>query len=287
MKTIKYAIVFAVAMISCNQQREDNLVHERDSLAAVIKDRDESLNNFIESYNDIEKNLDAIAQKQNVISENMGTNPGELKSSVKDRINDEIKLINDLMEKNKAQVAELNKKLKNSSVKTKGLEKMINSLNEQITQKNNELAELNDRLTGLNKEVAQLQTRVDTLGTYSEQQAETIAKQTESMHTAYFIVGSQKELQESNVIDRKGGLLGIGKTAKLNADVSNDKFTKIDYTQTLTIPVNSEAQIVTAHPKDSYTLERDKKDKDKIIDVLITDPDKFWSTSKYLVVIKD
>jgi polyhydroxyalkanoate synthesis regulator phasin len=277
-----------VALFSCNNHEKEivSLNHDRDSLMTVINERDASLNEFITSYSEIESNLAAVAKKQNVISVNV-EKKGELNQTAKQRINSEINAINDLMEQNRKQIAELNRKIKNSNSKSAGFEKMIKSLNEQIVQKDSELADLNTKLTALNTQVAQLQTSVDTLGALTANQSQTIADQTTSLHTAYFIVGKSKELQDSKVIDKSGGLLGIGKTSKLSADFDNSKFTRIDYTQTLTIPVNSDGKIVTTHPAGSYELEKDAKDKDKIIDVRITNPDKFWSASKYLVVVKN
>jgi hypothetical protein len=52
-----------------------------------------------------------------------------------------------------------------------------------------------------------------------------------------------------------------------------------------TIPIDSkDAKIITSHPSDSYTL---NKEKDKVVSLQITNAEKFWSASKYLVVVKD
>ena len=81
--------------------------------------------------------------------------------------------------------------------------------------------------------------------------------------------------------------MGLGKTARLNSNIDNNKYTKIDYTQTMTIPINSDGvKIVTSHPADSYTLDKDAKNKDMVINLTITNPEKFWSASKYLVIVK-
>ena len=287
----KYFLIAAAGLVlySCNTNEKEMkaLNHDRDSLMMLVNERDSSLNEFMISYDEIEKNLDAVAAKQDIISMNIDKQPKELKTSTKDRINAEIKAINDLMEKNRSKIAELNRKLKNSGSKIAGFEKMIQSLNEQVAQKDTELLALNTQLTSLNTQVAQLQTSVDTLSVVSSQQANTISEQTTSLHTAYYIVGKSKELQESKVIDKTGGLLGIGKSPKLSDAFDNSKFTRIDYTQTMSIPVNSDGKIVTTHPKDSYELDKDTKDKDKIVNVRITNPEKFWSASKYLVVVKN
>ena len=83
-------------------------------------------------------------------------------------------------------------------------------------------------------------------------------------------------------------MVGIGSTKIVNADADPAKFTKIDYTQTTAIPVNGQdVRLVTNHPTGSYQLEKDGKNSKMVKNILITDPDSFWRSSKYLVVMKD
>lgn len=286
MKKLIYVAAIALTITACdNRQAEiDQVNRSKDSLASIINERDSSLNEFLISFNDIERNLDSIARKQNAINVNID-NQGELKKSSKERINDNIAAINLMMNENRDKIAELNRKLKGMSSKSAHFEKMVQTLNEQIAQKDRELADLNDKLNGLNTQVAQLQTSVDTLTQTSLAQSKKINEQTTSLHTAYYAVGKSKDLQNMKIIDRKGGLLGIGKTSNLSPNVDNNKFTRIDYVQVSTIPIDSKgAKLITAHPSDSYTL---NKEKDKVVSLQITNPDKFWSASKYLVVVKD
>ena len=286
MKKLIFAAAIALTITACdNRQAEvDQANRQKDSLASIINERDSSLNDFLSSFNEIEKNLDSIARKQNAINVNVDKQ-GELNKTAKERINDNIAAINQLMNENRAQIAELNRKLKNSGSKIAHFETMIQTLNEQIAQKDRELADLNDKLNSLNTQVAQLQTSVDTLTRTTLTQTKTIDEQTTSLHTAYFVVGKSKDLQTMKVIDKTGGLLGIGKTSKLSSNFDNNKFTRIDYVQTSTIPIDSKgAKVITTHPSDSYTL---NKEKDKVVSLSITNAEKFWSASKYLVVVKD
>lgn len=286
MKKLIFAAAIALTITACdNRQAEvDQANRQKDSLASIINERDSSLNDFLSSFNEIEKNLDSIARKQNAINVNVDKQ-GELNKTAKERINDNIAAINQLMNDNRSQIAELNRKLKNSGNKIAHFETMIKTLNEQIAQKDRELADLNDKLNSLNTQVAQLQTSVDTLTRTTIAQTKTIDEQTTSLHTAYFVVGKSKDLQTMKVIDKTGGLLGIGKTSKLSSNFDNNKFTRIDYVQTSTIPIDSKgAKVITTHPSDSYTL---NKDKDKVVSLSITNAEKFWSASKYLVVVKD
>jgi len=285
----KYFLFAAIglSLSACNQKELADSNHEKDSLAAVVSERETALNEFISSFNDVERNLDSVAVRQHIITVNTDK-PGELKPDQKTKINNEIAAINELMERNQKQLAQLNKKLKTSGNKNAQLEKAIATLNEQLNQKNIELTALNEKLTGLNAQVVQLQTSVVELTADNAVKSQTISEETAALHTAYYVVGKVKDLQEAKLIDRKGGLLGIGKTSKLSSNFDNSKFTRIDITQTNTIPVNGDdIKIVTSHPSDSYTLDKDPKKKDMVRNIIISNPEKFWSSSKHLVVIKD
>lgn len=287
MKKLILIALSAVFIYGCNNRQAeiDQATHQRDSLSAIINERDSSINDFLTSFSEIQTNLDSVARKQNAISVNIDEQKGELKKSAKDQINDNIAAINEMMNKNRVKIAELNRKMKKQGARIAEFEKLIKSLNDQLAQKDQELTALNEKLNSLNSQVAQLQTTVDTMTQTSAVQRHTIEDQTVRLHTAYYTVGKTKELQTNKIIDRTGGLLGIGRTSKMNTNVDNSKFTKIDYTAVSTIPVGSKKmKMVTYHPADSYTL---NKDKDMIVSVQISNAERFWSGSKYLVIIKD
>ena len=156
----KYFLFGAIALMvsSCkNQSTVNETSQERDSLQAVINQREQSLNDFVNSFSEVEKNLNDVAAKQNIISKS-ADKTGEMQQNSKDRINSEIAAINDLMEQNRKKLAELTKKLKASGNKNEQLLTMIHSLNEQLMQKDQELAELNEKLYSLNAQVMLLQT---------------------------------------------------------------------------------------------------------------------------------
>ena len=272
-----------VMMVSCkNPLTDEKVIAQRDSLMSVIDERENSVNDFINSFNEVEQNLDLVSSKQNIIVNNSFRD--DIKATQKDRINKEIKAINELMERNTQKIKDLSGKLNRTDKKNHQLIKTIDFLNDQLTQKYNELAELNTHLNELNTEVSMLKTYVDTLSTVNMAQMQTINSKTKELHTSYYIVGTSKELEKAHLIDKEGGLLGMGKTSKLSENLDRNMFVQIDYTETTNIPVNSKhMKIVTTHPSDSYTL--DKTDK-LVNSITITNPEKFWSASKYLVVTK-
>jgi hypothetical protein len=292
LKLMTMSAAMVLLATSCNNSELTRTKEKNDSLMAVLHqsdanltDREKSLNEFIESFNDIERNLDCVAVRQNLIYSSTEKSKGELRGSQRDKINSQINSINELMEQNRTTISDLQKKLKRSGGKNKKLEQAVATLTAQLAQKDTELAALNDKLNNLNLKVAQLQTALDSTSMLSSNQSKTIQDQTATIHTAYYLVGRSKELRDSKIIDRKGGLLGIGKTSTLNQNFDRSKFTKIDYTQTLTIPVDSKSvRMVTNHPPDSYRMERDPSDKNIVTSLVIDNPDRFWSVSKFLVI---
>ncbi|HNV95212.1 MAG TPA: hypothetical protein PKG63_01960, partial [Bacteroidales bacterium] len=110
-----------------------------------------------------------------------------------------------------------------------------------------------------------------------------IAQKTEELNTAFYVIGSKKELMENKIITKEGGFVGIGKIEKLREDFNKDYFTKIDITSLNEISINaSKAKIITSHPNGSYKIEMNGKKVDKIT---IIDKKTFWSVSKYLVIV--
>ena len=278
----KEMVVLGVAIMissSCNTNKQDlvNTNDERDSLIAVLTDRDSTISDFLRTYTEIQQSLDSVAFHGTTIAKSMGSESGN-NGTITQHINEDIRAINQLMKENRIKVANLNHKLSKLGTKNVQLSELIQTLNDQIVMKDCELDILNERLIKLNQNVITLQTNIDTITSKA-------AGLTNELHTAYYVIGEEKELSKKNIIDKEGGILGIRKTSKFNGNYENSNFIKIDYMQVKSIPVNSkEAKLITAHPENSYTI---VKDAQKNITIKIEDPTKFWSASKYLVIVKD
>jgi uncharacterized coiled-coil DUF342 family protein len=284
MKKSILALTASLLLFGCENYKTqlDQANHEKDSILTIAIQKETAIDSFITSFTEIENNLDNITQKQNMIAAQTH-NTNEFSRDAKERINESIRTINELMEKNKAELEKLRKKLKGSNARIGSLEKMIASLNEQIIQKDAELASLNNQLLALNKNIDSLHVYIDTITADNRVKREIISDQTSRLHTAYYVIGTYKELRDKNVLNKEGGFLGLGKEQKLKSDFNNDAFTKVDFTQTATIPVNTKgAKILTNHPSESYKIDGDKK---MVRSLVITDAEKFWKVSKYLVIV--
>lgn len=282
----KYFVVAAVLVAAgCHDYKADidKLQKEKQDIMTSATYKDSTLMSYVNEINEIETNLSAIEQKQASISENSKSN--ELKGTQIDRINENIRSINDLMKLNKDKIAALTQKFKNSNIKIANFEKMVASLNEQLGDKDKQLADMNTRLASLNTTVEKLNTDVVTLTTQNTEKQKVIEDQTVKLHTAYYTTGTYKELKSKQIVSKEGGFLGIGTNKKVKSNLNSSAFNMIDITTTSTIPISAkDAVVLTNHPSDSYTIEH----KGKVVsDLLITNPEKFWATSKYLVVVVD
>ena len=285
MKKLVFAVSLAVALAGCHDYKADiaKLQNEKEALQQASTYKDSTINSYMGSMNEIETNLATIEELQSRVAQQ--SKGSELQASQVDRINENIRAINDLMKDNKEKIAVLNKKLKSSGSKVAGLEKMLANLQAQIEEKDKQLAELNTKVTNLNGTVDQLNTNVTSLTAENETRQKTIDDQTTKLHTAYYATGTAKELETKKVITKEGGFLGLGKTKKMTPDVNSTAFTNIDITKTSTIPLKAkDAVVLTSHPSDSYTIEHQGKEVSQLV---ITNPDKFWEASKYLVVVVD
>jgi prefoldin subunit 5 len=286
MKKLLMIAASAILAVGCHNYKADveTLNKEKETLVSDTKQKNAMIDEFVASMNEIETNLASITEKQAAI--NMSASNPEMTRSQKDRINEEIAAINDLMKINKDKIADLQKKLKRSNARVGEFEKMIATLTQQVESKDKELADLNVKLNELNGQVATLNTSVSTLTAQNDEKTKVIDDQTSKIHTAYYTKGTYKELESKNVLTKEGGFLGIGKEQKVTNDFNPDAFAKVDITQTKVIPIESKnAKVITTHPTSSYVLETKEQDKKYVTNLVINDPDQFWKASKYLVVM--
>jgi DNA repair exonuclease SbcCD ATPase subunit len=279
-------MVFFVTL-GCNQKEKQEIARlnkENQTLTLQTHQKDSAVNEIFQSLNTIESNLSEIKAKESIISVK-SSGKDEVTPEVRTRINDDIKVINDLMNKNKKEIARLNRLLKQSNLKSEEVDKKMAELTRQLGTRDSLIASLKTDLEKMNFSVASLNASLDTMKNQETQLKSTVSNKTKAMNTAYYVAGTKKQLLAENVISKQGGFVGIGRSNKLRPDFNETKFQRIDIRQLNEIPVNSKKiEIVTTHPKSSYEVE---KNQDGNVDkIKITDPDKFWSASKYLVVME-
>ena len=208
-----------------------------------------------------------------------------MKGDRKEQIQSDISYIYNLLQKNRLLVADLSAKLKKSGKHVAELEKMIENLNKQIAEKDGQIASLKEELGKMNIKVQNLSTEVTNLNTNvsnltndNKDKQKVIEEKTAALNTAYYIIGTVKELKDKNIIKREG-FLGTAKDVNNNIDKS--LMTKVDITTIQEIPINKKkATVISTHPASSYKIEG-AKTADKLV---ILNQAEFWSLSKVLVI---
>jgi hypothetical protein len=288
----KYLILLLIVpfIISCNKQKIKQLELKSDSLTQQANLKDESINDFIKSFNDIQDNLDSIKRKEMIITEQT-ENKTELQKKAKDQINEDVNTIYQLLLDTRSKLEDVRKKLGKSNFKVEELEKMVTHLNQQLEEKDKEIADLKGELEKMNIEITALTKDVGNLKQLNEEK-ETVIKGQESvindktteLNTAYYAVGTKKELKDNNIITAEGGFIGIGKNKKLKQDFNENFFTRIDIRNTTKISIpGKKPKIVTNHPSESYKISGEG---DNLV-LEITNYNAFWKSSKYLVIVID
>ena len=287
-KLVVSLMAFAAVLASCDGTggNKSHLQAENDSLQAVLNERNAELDEMMGTFNEISEGFRQINAAENRVDLQRGAlSEGSL--SAKEQIASDIEFIRKQMEENKQQIAKLQQQLKSSRTNSAQLKKAVESLTQELVEKTKrieelqaELASKNIRIQELDAAVTTLTTEKETLVAENEAKAQTVAAQDKALNAAWFVFGTKKELKDQRILTNTG----VFKKGDLMQDdkMNKDYFTQIDIRTTKEIKLYSKsADVLTTHPAGSYALEKDNKGQ---LTLKITDPTKFWSVSKYLVI---
>ena len=281
MKKILFLGICLMALIGCKEQGDTlqigALTQKIDSLERVNVQKDTEINDMLETFNAIEDGFRAINEAQGRVT--VGQR-GE-GANAQNRIRENMQFIQQTMAQNKELIEKLSARMRESSIASDHLRKTLENLTTQMEQKESELAVLRQELAAkdihiaeLDELVTQLHEDVVQLKDENDRKTETINTQDQELHAAWFVFGTKKELKDQDIL--KSGEV-------LQSNFNKDYFTKIDIRVDKEIKLMSrDAKLLTNHPDGSYTLARDAN---RQYVLYIKNPQQFWSTSKYLVVL--
>lgn len=270
------------SMYNTEQKKHLAIVeNQKHSFTQLLTSRDSVINEWMLTFDQIEKDLNTVKEKENIIT--MKSSDKEFSKDKKEQILKDIEFVNTLLDKNKKRIASLTAQLKNSGGTIKGLQVRMAELETSMKQREVEIAELKVNLTQKDFEIGQLNTKMTDQQIAIAQKDEEISNQTASMNKGFVASGTYKTLKAKGLVAKEGGFLGLGKKESLLQDFSDSLFTQVNISETKSIPVNSKAaKLITEHPSSSYALVRDNNN--KIASIEIKDPEQFWKISKYAVV---
>lgn len=285
MKTITgYSFIAALgilcALSSCvRRQVAVQAEKQRDSLEVVVDAKDSLINAVFADINAISENLAQIKSRENLISV-----AGDAESGRRPvhEISNDIAAIDRLLQDNKRKLAQLQStsaQLRKANLRIEGLDKMIHDMNGQLVEKKTEIEQLRAELTQKGIEVKNL---TDAVAERSAEVENLSGEKTEAenrLNAVYYIVGPERELRDERIINKQGF---IGRTLTAGRSGQLDSFTQADARQISEVPVGQKkVTVVTTHPEGSYELITDGKIVTKLE---ITDPARFWESSKMLII---
>lgn len=250
------------------------LEQDQQRTEAIVAAKDSTINALFNTFNRISENLRTIRSKQGeLVAPGSST---ESKADVEGRIMSDIEQIDALLNENQELVGKLRKQAKSTGSNIAALQRTVDDMEKSTALQQVEIGTLKEQLASTNSSLA-------TLIEMYRDKSQLADMQRSEINTAFYAIGTAKELKEQGVLTKEGGVAGIGGVNKLNtADLQKEYFTEVDITGTPEIVLGAKkAKLSTSHPEGSYRFE------DGAAKLVITDPEKFWSISKYLVVVVD
>ena len=289
---MKYTVVILVLIFlaSCENYKEDaeRLQMKVDSLQNVADQKDESIENFLNDFTEIQANLDSIKKMEELLA--VPEEPEQaISENRKEQILSDIATMNRLLQENQELISSLRTRINSSNFKSGKMESMVNEL-EQLTQnlqknieaKDAKIANLTEKVEEQSEDITQLNVRISEIEQERARQLDSLRLQEARLNKGYYIFGTISELKEQGVVEREGGILGIGSTPVVKEDFPKELFTEVDIRGFRSLPLNAKkAEVISVHPIDSYHISGEDIAENLVID----DPEEFWSASKYLVVV--
>ena len=286
-KAITAALAASVLMIGCSNPSSEvkRLQAENDSLLQVNAQTTADFNEMIQLMNDVEEGFRQIKEAENYLITQKDAN-GEISLTTREQIKNDMALVAETLQKNKERLDKLQKQLNQSKNQSAALQKTITRLQGEIAEKTEMITSLQEslakrdvRIAELDEIVTDLTGQVEHLSTENEQQKEVLMTQDEELNTVYYALGTNKELKEQKIVEG-GGLFSSKKVLK--GDFNKNYFTAVDMRKLHDIPFDSKkAKLLTNHPEGTYEMQ---KDNEGYLTLVITNPESFWSLSRYLVV---
>lgn len=275
-------VTLIIMVGGCRGKKEKEtpaLVHiqQTDSLNRIIAQKNTEMNDMMGTLNEIQSGFKEINEAENrvdIVKDGEGADKSQ-------QLRENIQFISNRMKQNRSLIAKLRQQLRESSFKGDQFKKTIDNLIKELNEKDQQLQELRVELDAKNIHISELDETINTLNsnvnnltTESAQKTETISAQDKQLNTAWYVFGTKAELKEQGIIQGSKVMQG---------NYNKNYFTKVDIRVDKEIKLYSKvARLLTIHPSSSYTL---TKDGSKQYVLRITNPQLFWSTSKYLVVL--
>ena len=252
-------------MISCTTNDCKSIEAELANTKQELAERDAMLDDFGTAISAVDSNLEMMSSLERELAES-------LQSSAKDkreRIQENVNRLKELMASNRDYLGQMQETLDANRHISANLMSVVESMQEKVmmnnlrlARHNNDLETLGDDFKNMFEEYIQAEYARMVLEEGMNKMEGNIGNMENQMrelknylNTAYYAIGTRRELIESGVLE-KGGLL---KSKEINEDLDKMAFRAIDVRKIKSIALNaSKVKLVTEHPTESYELIADE-----------------------------
>ena len=280
-RTILLGAICTCFFTSCvkNSSEYKAMQAKNDSLAWASAMANVELEQIMMLLNEVETNFQNIKSAENFLTM-QSSSTDDLTPSVRDRIQNDMQLVAETLEKNRQQIADLEEKLKKSTVNSTQLSNTLTNLRKELEEKTNALVILREELSKRDQQIAELTENVmllsndvQILSDESNARQRIIDQQQAELNAAYYCFGTSRELKDMKLLVR----------GQLGTNFNQSYFIKIDDLRTQKIiPLSAKSgKLISKHPAGTYEFVKDAFGK---VELQILDHKNFWSLTKYLVI---
>jgi vacuolar-type H+-ATPase subunit I/STV1 len=261
------------AQALANQQKVlmAKLEAQKDSLSQVVGDAD-----------------DFIAKVDSTVSKVKGLPKSKHKKNSESPIEDQLQARKEMLKRVSALVQraqETAKELAAAKQREEELKGENEKLKAQVDADALRIAELSSQIDQQAQTIAMMKAKVDTLDMTVNELRATQSK-------AYYVIGDEDMLIKKGIVVKEGGanllFARVGRTLVPGRNLDRDAFTAIDTRSVHEIEVPDTTQRYTIVSRqsldDAQAVERDGPNFRG--NLKITDSDKFWAPSKYLIIVR-
>ena len=268
-------LITLLLLTACGGKTDTSALEQTiDSLRQANQQQQNSLQEMTTFVTTMSDGMKAIAQQENMIFNN-GGNEGT--SLDKEQLKSHLETLANTLTEQRSKIKALTDSLKARGADLSKMQGLIDNLTRQLEEKDKVIAQLRQDVEQKNFSIADLQKKLNVAMAGSaqyEQRAAKAEKELATITSAYVLMGTKEALLDGGYIDKRKhvqtGTMPKGDFTKVNIY----QFTELD------IPTRS-PKLLTDHPRKSYSIEKIDKENRKLV---ITNPQLFWSSSRYLII---
>ena len=302
--------VAAVSMLAaCDPQASSKLktLAHADSLRtdSLISIKNDLLNEVMSStqfVNDLNSEISRLKAKQNVALSTKLTSESDMTAIKEERaaVMKRIQNIVARLDSSEARVAVLRKRASTLAMHDSTLvaqvaeyEKTIADLRHTVDQQRADyeatIAKQTAQIAGLNSKVDTMTTENTRLMGEAKTLTDTVTQLTTAVNTAYYVIGTKDDLVKQGILVEEGHrrfLLFGGRSLSPARELDPAKFTRIDRSKDKVINFPEGDYVIFTRQNPAYASPFASKDGAISGGLRIDQPERFWETSKFLIIVK-